>query len=207
MAFMWRSAADSNESDQRGDGFAASRRYCKVVIQWADILQWMDKQQLHMKLLGSKFTRILKNLPTVRLRRNGPAARPSSAEPLEDPLRKKENAILGPKNLGRIAYMPLSRVTRCGQGLRILECPSLGLPTTIPTPRRDSNICSPWQIRGINCDMIAAGLRGKKASVAYYFAVSLDNDFDLWSGLCLYAGIRSHGCRSRKASWSRLLSQ
>jgi hypothetical protein len=70
-----------NESDQRGDEpVSLSRRYRKVVIQWVDILQWINNLA---KLLGSKlFTRIHAHCPTASKR----TARPSSAEPLEDPL-------------------------------------------------------------------------------------------------------------------------
>jgi hypothetical protein len=188
MASGWRSAADLMKStDEESVVLAYPDASVKVVIQWVDILQWMDRQQLQGEASGIEAVyENTKNLPTVRLRRKGPATRPSSsAQPLEDPsVIEKRLQSWAQRILVELRICPFVKSNKMsGQGLADLGVPVARIAyhnSYAQTTQICSLMADTWEaIR----DMIAAGPSGKGGVSSILLAApAFDNDFDLWSG-------------------------
>jgi hypothetical protein len=187
ISSMWRNAADLMKSTSEESVILAfPDASVKVVIQWIDILQWMDTRQLQGEASGIEAVyENTKNLPTVRLRRKGPAARPSSAQPLEDPsVIEKRLQSWAQRILVELRICPFVKSNKMsGQGLADLGVPVARIAyhnSYAETTQICSLMADTWEaIR----DMIAAGPSGKEGVSSILLAApAFDDDFDLWSG-------------------------
>lgn len=205
MASMWRNAADlMKATDEESVLIAFPDASVQVVLQWVDILQWMDTQ--HLQGEASVIEAVYENsenLPTVRLRRKRPSARPASAESFEDPsVIEKRMQSWVQRILVELRICPFTKSTKMsGQGLADLGVPVARIAyhtSYAQTTQICSLMADTWEaIR----DMIAAGPSGKEGVSSILLAApAFDNDFDLWSGpvfAILEAGVMAAGLESQ----------